>query len=87
MSSGSSGRAALFCELDELAEEDNVGPDFAERLELPRLGAFFERVARTPRVKRYLASPARMPRYERPGYVYLPSPCDREGGRAVAASA
>ena len=78
---------ALFCELDELAEEDNVGPDFAERLELPRLGAFYERVARTPRVKRYLASPARMPRYERPGYVYLPSPCDREGGRAVAASA
>ena len=55
---------ALFEILHELAEPDRV-PDFAARFDLPRLGAFLERVASRPHLRAYLASPRRMPRYER----------------------
>ena len=69
---------ALFEALDELAESDNVGPDFAVRFELPQLGAFFERVGSRPHIREYLRSPRRMPRYARDAatgaglYVFVP---------------
>jgi len=61
---------ALFETLFELSEEDLV-PDFATRLDLPRCGEFLTAVAREPRIDRYLKSAARIPRYERPTYSYI----------------
>ena len=54
----------LFYILFELAEDDNV-PDFAQRFELPNLGAFLEAMESRPHIRDYLASPRRMPRYRR----------------------
>jgi hypothetical protein len=67
---------ALFETLFELAEEDLV-PDFATRLNLPRCGEFLTAVAREPPIDRYLKSATRIPRYERPTYAYI-------GGRHCA---
>lgn len=66
----------LFYILFELAEEDNV-PDFAQRFELPQLGAFLERIEQRPQILDYLKSPRRMPRYQRDSsgaslYTYVP---------------
>ncbi|CAK0803100.1 unnamed protein product, partial [Prorocentrum cordatum] len=55
---------ALFNDLFELAEEDNV-PDFAARFGLPRLGAFLRAFEARPRIRAYLESPGRVPRYSR----------------------
>lgn len=54
----------LFYILFELAEADNV-PDFAERFNLPQLGAFLSRMEKDPRRLAYLSNPRRMPRYAR----------------------
>ena len=67
---------ALFEILDQLSEPDQV-PDFAERFELPQLGAFLERMEKRPQLREYLASDRRMPRYGRDAstgegvYVYI----------------
>jgi len=74
---------ALFNDLFELAEDDNV-PDFATRFNLPRLGSFLSAFENRPSIKAYLQSPGRIPRYSRPvgppgsqarmvsGYDYCP---------------
>lgn len=54
----------LFYILFELAEEDNV-PDFAEKFDFPKLGAFLKSMQNRPHIKKYIVSPGRMPRYER----------------------
>ncbi len=54
----------LFYILFELAEEDNV-PDFVEKFNFPKLGAFLESMENRPNIKEYIGSPGRMPRYER----------------------
>lgn len=66
----------LFYILFELAEEDNV-PDFADKFDLPRLGAFLEHMQNRPNIRAYLNSPRRMPRYARDAsgsslYTYVP---------------
>ena len=54
----------LFYILFELAEEDNV-PEFVEKFQFPKLGAFLQSMQQRPRIQEYLASSTRMPRYAR----------------------
>lgn len=56
---------ALWLKLYELGQDDGVGAGWADKLSLPRLGAFAQKIGSLPRVASYVRSQRRMPRIKR----------------------
>merc|ERR1711934_128495 len=66
---------ALWAKLHELGQADKLGPGWADKYSLPRLGEFTLRIYReSRRLQAFVSSGRRMPRVKRENndYIYLP---------------